>query len=124
MNNPTEKHMATVYRILKYLKKSPSRGLHFKKNSNKDIEVYSDADWARSLTDRKSTTRYCTFVLGNLVTWRSKKQSVIARNSVEAKYSEGIWVGKILEELKVSRGSPMKLFCDNQATISIAKNPV
>ncbi|KAL4010619.1 hypothetical protein IC575_030121 [Cucumis melo] len=41
---------------------------------------------ARSVVDRKSTSSYCTVVWGNLVTWRSKKQSVGARSSVKAKH--------------------------------------
>eukprot|EP00257_Ricinus_communis_P017578 XP_015576049.1 uncharacterized protein LOC107261432 [Ricinus communis] len=36
--------------------------------------------------DRKSSTGFYTFVGGNLVIWKSKKQSVIARSSVEAEY--------------------------------------
>ncbi|RVW74358.1 hypothetical protein CK203_056820 [Vitis vinifera] len=38
-----------------------------------------DADWTGSITDRKSTSSYCTFVGGNLVTWRSKKQNIVAK---------------------------------------------
>ena len=34
-------------------------------------------DWAISRYDRKSTLGYCTFVGGNLVTWRSKKPVVV-----------------------------------------------
>ena len=62
MTNPTENHMKVVNQILQYLKGTPGRGLHFAKNSNKGVEVYIDADWAGSMTDRKSTTRYCSYV--------------------------------------------------------------
>ncbi|RVX04977.1 Retrovirus-related Pol polyprotein from transposon TNT 1-94 [Vitis vinifera] len=86
---------------------------------------------AGSVTDRRSTSGYCSFVWGNLVTWRSKKQSVVARNSAEAGFRamaqgicEGIWLNRLLEELRVPLKHPMVLYCDNQATISIAKNPV
>nr|CAN62019.1 hypothetical protein VITISV_019561 [Vitis vinifera] len=68
---------------------------------------------------------------GNLVTWRSKKQSVVARSSAEAEFRamaqgicEGIWLNRLLEELRVPLKHPMVLYCDNQAAISIAKNPV
>ncbi|XP_059651185.1 probable protein S-acyltransferase 12 isoform X1 [Cornus florida] len=47
---------------------------------------FTDADWAGSPSDRKSTTGYCTLVGGNLVTWKSKKQTVVARSSAEAEY--------------------------------------
>ncbi|XP_052479588.1 uncharacterized protein LOC128034788 [Gossypium raimondii] len=52
----------TVFRILRYLKSSPGKGLFFKKSKQKRIEAYTDADWAGSITDRRSTSRYCTFV--------------------------------------------------------------
>jgi len=46
----------------------------------------SDADWSGSLTDRRSTSRYFSFVWGNLVSWRSKKQSVVTQSSAEAEF--------------------------------------
>ena len=80
MNKHNEEHLEAVYRILRYLKMTPGKGIFFKKGMNKNIEVYLDADWAGSVTDRRSTTGYCTYVWGNLVTWRSKKlQGVVLR---------------------------------------------
>ena len=73
MNRPTEKHFEAVFRILQYLKKSLGRSLYFKKTTERNVEVFTDVDWAGSLTDQRSTTGYCTLVWGNLVTWRSKK---------------------------------------------------
>ncbi|KAE8662927.1 putative kinase [Hibiscus syriacus] len=81
-----EKHLEVAYRILRYLKGTPGKGLHFKKNANRSIEVYTDAYWAGAINDRRSTSGYCSYVSGNLVTWRSKKQSVVARSSAEAEY--------------------------------------
>ena len=78
--------MEAVYKILRYLKGSPGRGLFFKKSDGKKVEIYTDADWAGSTDDRRSTTGYCTYVWGNLVTWRSKKQSVVAKSNVEAEF--------------------------------------
>ncbi|RVW54191.1 Retrovirus-related Pol polyprotein from transposon RE1 [Vitis vinifera] len=98
---PTEEHMEVVYRILRYLKMTPGKGLFFRKTENRDTEVYSDADWAGNIIDRWSTLDI-VLLSGNLVTWRSKKQSVVTRSSAEAEYralAQGI-------------------------SISIAKNPV
>ena len=50
------------------------------------IEGFTDANWARDVTDRQSTSGYFTLVEGNLVTRRSKKQNVVSWSSVEAKY--------------------------------------
>ena len=131
MHSPHEEHLEVVYRILRYLKSSPGKGLFFKKNEQRSIEAYTDADWAGSVTDRKSTSGYCTFVCGNLVTWRSKKQNVVARSIAEAEYRsmahgvcEMMWLKRVLEELKRPVIMPMKLYCDNKAAISIAHNPV
>ncbi|XP_038890649.1 uncharacterized mitochondrial protein AtMg00810-like [Benincasa hispida] len=86
MQAPYGRHMEAVTRFLRYLKSSPRKGLVFRKHDKRSIEAYTDSDWASSVTDRKSTSGYCTFVWGNLVTWRSKKQGVVARSSVEAEY--------------------------------------
>ncbi|RVW21347.1 Retrovirus-related Pol polyprotein from transposon TNT 1-94 [Vitis vinifera] len=69
-----------------YLKMTPGKGLFFQRTTKKEIEIFSDADWAGSVTDRRSTSGYCSFLWGNLVTWRSKKQSVVARSSAEAEF--------------------------------------
>jgi hypothetical protein len=68
--------MDVVHRILRYLKGTPGKGLLFKANGHLAIDGYNDADWASCLDDRRSTLGYCVFVGGNLVAWRSKKQSV------------------------------------------------
>ena len=47
---------------------------------------YSDSGYAGDRGDRKSTAGYCTFVGGNFVTWRSKKQDIVSRSSAEAEY--------------------------------------
>jgi len=131
MHTPREPHMEVVYRILRYLKSSPGKGLLFSQHDHLKIEAYTDADWAGSITDRRSTSGYCTFVGGNLVTWRSKKQSVVARSSAEAEFRtmaqgvcEILWLKILLTELEFDSKDSMRLYCDNKAAISIAHNPV
>ena len=55
------------------------------------------------MTDRRSTSRYFTFIGGNLVTWRSKKQNIVSRSSAEAEFRsmahgvcEVLWLRKLL----------------------------
>ncbi|EXB62181.1 hypothetical protein L484_017568 [Morus notabilis] len=131
LSNPSVTHMEAVDRILRYLKRDPGKGLMFKKTLNRSLEVYTDADWAGSPIDRKSTSGYCSYVWGNLVTWRSKKQQVVARSSAEAEFRalaqgicEGIWLKRLLDELKVGISGPIDMMCDNQSAIAIAKNPI
>lgn len=71
------------------------------------------------------------FLGGNLVTWRSKKQNVVARSSAEAEFramAQGIcellWMKIVLDDLKIKCEGPMKLLGDNKSAISIAHNPV
>jgi len=130
MHDPRSGHLDAVYRILRYLKNSPGKGLWFKRNCHFGVEGYCDADWANCLDDRRSTSGYCIFVGGNLVSWRSKKQPVVSRSTAEAEFramsvclSEMLWVKNLLTELKLMQGT-LKLWCDNKSAISIANNPV
>lgn len=81
MHATSETRMHAINRILKYLKGMLRIGLFFKKNAERGVQLYTGADWAGSSEDRRSTSSYRTFVWGNLVTWRSKKQTMVARSS-------------------------------------------
>lgn len=126
-----QEHFNAVYRILRYLKGILGRGLLFKNHGYLQVEAYTNADWAGSVVGRRSTSGYCTFVGGNLVTWQSNKHNVVARSSAEAEFKsvahgicEVLWIKRLLEELKVSNPLPIKVYCDNKAATSIAHNPV
>ena len=131
MHNPKESHLQAVYRLLRYLKTTPGKGILYKKHGKLQLECYTDADYAGAVTDRRSTSGYCTLLGGNLVTWRSKKQNVVSRSSAEAEFRsmalgicELLWMKIILEDLKIKWEGPMKLHCDNKSAIAIAHNPV
>ena len=132
MHNPGEQHMNSVMRILRYLKSAPGKGIMFtKKEDWQNVSVYTDADWAGAIDDRRSTSGYFTFVGGNLVTWRSKKQNVVARSSAEAEFRgmafglcEALWLRLLLQDLGYPPKHPIQLFCDNKAACDIAHNPV
>ena len=81
--------MNAIMRILRYLKNAPGKGILFAKNVDHQ-SIYTDADWAGAVDDRRSTSGYFTFVGGNLITWKSKKQNVVARSSAEAELE--VWL--------------------------------
>ena len=84
-----------------------------------------------SKEDRRSTTGYCVFVGGNLVSWKSKKQSVVYRSSVESEYKamtqsvcKIIWLHQLLMEVDIKTPVQTKIWFDNQATLHMASNLV
>ena len=89
--------MNAVMHILRYLKSAPRKGIIFSKNiGEQSIDLYTNADWAGDKGDRRSTSRYFTFVSGNLVTWMSKKQ-VRSSGDTELRgmvlgICEGLWL--------------------------------
>ncbi|KAJ6293717.1 hypothetical protein OIU76_021890 [Salix suchowensis] len=131
MHAPTDHHLSMVKRILRYLKGTIGRGLVMSRNNHTNVMGYTDFDWAGNQLDRRSTIGYCMFVGGNLVSWKSKKQHVVARSSAEAEYRamaaaacELVWLQSLLADMGCPSTTPMSLFCDNQAAMHIAKNPV
>ena len=100
MHSPKEVHLEAIYKILHYLKFTPGKGILFKKNEELSLETYTDADWAKSVANWCSTFGYYTYLGGNLVTWRSKKQSVVARSSAEVKF-KAITHGIVLDDLGI-----------------------
>jgi hypothetical protein len=98
----------------------------FKKHEHLHLEVYTNANLTGGATDRISTFGYCIYVGGKLVTRQIKKQSVVARSSVKAKFRaiahricKIIWIKRFLEDLKILNSSHSK----NKAA-SIAHNSV
>uniref|UniRef100_A0A3Q7IDA0 Reverse transcriptase Ty1/copia-type domain-containing protein n=1 Tax=Solanum lycopersicum TaxID=4081 RepID=A0A3Q7IDA0_SOLLC len=75
---PPIRHWANLEQILCYLKGAPELGMLYSNHEHFHIECFTDADWAISKIDRRSTIGYCVFVGGNLVSWRSKKQNTVS----------------------------------------------
>ncbi|WZZ36046.1 hypothetical protein YC2023_019447 [Brassica napus] len=131
MQAPKIHHWNMVERILRYLREAPGQGVWMGCNKNTEIVGYCDADWARDRVDKRSTTGYCTFIGGNLVTWKSKKQKIVSCSSAEAEYramrkltSELIWIRNLLQDFGIETSTPITMHCDNQAAIHIASNNV
>lgn len=133
LSAPLESHWRAVKRILRYLNGTSHFGLHLQPSSPDlpfSVRVYSDSDWASDVDDRRSTSGACLFFGPNLVSWNSKKQTLVARSSAEAEYrglanatAELMWVQSLLAELKIPIQTPT-LLCDNLSAVMISHNPV
>ncbi|XP_019154479.1 PREDICTED: uncharacterized protein LOC109150899 [Ipomoea nil] len=128
---PTDKHFSTAHRVLRYIKSSPGQGLFYPKNSDMQLKVFSDSDWAACSEMQKSITGYCIFLGHALISWRSKKQPTVSRSSYEAEYRalaatvcEVQWLTYLLQDLQVKVTKPTTVFCDNKSAVAIAENHV
>ena len=54
--DPNESHLTAVKQIFRYLKRTPSLGLWYPRDSEFDLVGYTDADHAGCPIDRKSTS--------------------------------------------------------------------
>ena len=81
-SSPGEFHLNAIKRIFKYLSGSLHLGIWYPRSSSFDFISYSNADFASSLLDRKSTFEICQVLGQYLVSWFSKKQVSVARRSI------------------------------------------
>ena len=131
MSSPTIDHWTTVEQILCYLKGALGRGIVYSNHGHNKLECFTNVDWTGSKEEMRSTSGYCVFVEGNLVSWKSKKQSVISRSSAEYEYRamtqfvcEVMWLHQILKEVGIETPVLAKLWCDDQVVLHIASNMV
>ncbi|RVW65705.1 Retrovirus-related Pol polyprotein from transposon RE2 [Vitis vinifera] len=98
LQSPCDSHWDAVIRILRYIKSTPGQGVLYENRGHTQVVGYTDADWADSPTDRRSTSG----------------------SSAEAEYRamalatcELIWLRHLLQELRFGKDERMKLICDN-----------
>ena len=78
MSSPTVDNWADVEHILCYLKGALRRGILYSNHGHSRVECFTNVDWVGSKEDRRSTSGYCVFVDGNLVSQKSNKQGVVS----------------------------------------------
>uniref|UniRef100_A0A2N9EG19 Reverse transcriptase Ty1/copia-type domain-containing protein n=1 Tax=Fagus sylvatica TaxID=28930 RepID=A0A2N9EG19_FAGSY len=95
-----------------------------------EIKGFTDVDFAGDTDDRKSTNEYVFLFGGIAVSWLSKKQSCVAKYTMEAEdiacstaVSNAVWIKRFVDSLKLDmQDRPVNVFCENKSAISLIKS--
>ena len=105
-SDPGMEHWIAVKNILKYLNRTKDMVLSYGGDEQLVVNGYTDASWNTDPDDSKSQSGYVFILNGAAVSWRSAKQSVVAKSSTESEYiaaseaaQEGIWMKEFITEL-------------------------
>jgi hypothetical protein len=128
---PRRVHLVAAKHVMRYLKGTLDYGLSYDGDHDFTLIGYTDADWAGSVADRKSTSGCCFSMGSTMISWQSRKQSSIALSTAEAEYidacsasCEAIWLRKLLTGLFDLEMRATAILCDNQSCIKMTENPV
>ncbi|KAF3623641.1 Mavicyanin [Capsicum annuum] len=132
MQHPKVSHREAASRIVRYIKNSPGFGVLLKRGTGPTtLTGYCDFDWASCSNTRRSVTGYIVKLGDSLISWKSKKQQTISRNSAKAEYrslatlvAELVWLAGLLKELHVPITYPISVFTDSKSAIQTAENPI
>lgn len=131
MDCSSKEHWVACKHVLRYLKGTQDHGLQFRSGNVMQLVAYTDANWGCDVDDRKSIGGYCIYLGGYLISWSSKKQTVVARSNTEFEYrslantrTELTWLTSLLRELKVSLHHTPIIWCDNSGANALASNPI
>lgn len=133
---PTSQHLKAAGHTLRYLRNTADLAIQYGSTSSAPAPSpvgFTDSDFAGDIDDRKSTSGYLFMLGGGAITWRSRKQPLVAFSTVEAEYigasdaaKEAIWMRSFFAQLtnrSLDSLGPQKIFVDNQGAIQLARNP-
>ena len=120
-SRPSMEHWHAIERVMRYLKRTMNLKLHYQKFPAV-LEGYSDADWNTLSDDSKATSGYIFNIAGGAVSWKSKKQTILAQSTMESEMialatasEEAGWLRNLLSEIPLwERPIPAVLIhCDS-----------
>ena len=133
MDGPGLAHWKGAKNVVRYLKGCKSVGIVYERSKherNTFIQRDSDSDFAGDIDGRKSTSGYCFLYGGGIVSWRSKKQTVVAQSTVEAEYialsfaaREAIWLQKFPLDF-AECPTQIGISGDNQRALCLANDEI
>ena len=83
VSKPRDVHWKALERVLRYLKGTANYGIHYTGHP-KVLEGYSDSNWISDADEIKATSGYVFTHGGGAVSWKSCKQTILMRSTMEA----------------------------------------
>ena len=129
-SNPNDDHWKGIIRVLIYLRYTRDYGLHYARYLA-ILEGYCDANSISDAKNSKSTSGYAFTLAGAAISWKSSKQTVIARSTMEFEFialdksgEEAKWLRHFIEDIPMwPKFVPaVNIHCDSQSTIGKAQN--
>ena len=124
-------HWKALERVLRYLKGTANYGIHYTRHP-KVLEGYSDSNWISDADEIKATSGYVFTHGGGFVSWKSCKQTILTRSTMEAELTtldtatvKVDWLRWLLNDLPVVEKpvSGILMSCDNQTVITKVSGP-
>ena len=81
--NPGDVHWHAVERVMRYLQGTANYGIHYSGYPTV-LEGYSDSNWISDADEMKATSGYIFTLRGGVVSWKSCKQTILTRSTMEA----------------------------------------
>ncbi|KAK6122523.1 hypothetical protein DH2020_043728 [Rehmannia glutinosa] len=129
-SNPSTDHWKAVTRVLRYLKYTMNYGILYTRYPAV-LEGYCDANWISDTKYSKSTSGFIFTIGGGAVSWKSSKQTCIARSTMESEFialdkagEEAEWLRNFLEDIPCwNKPMPaVMIHCDSQSAIGRAQS--
>lgn len=127
--NPGKSHWEAVKWILRYLKGTKHVGLVFLNQSNdlkSCIKGNVDVDYAKDVDSGRLVTGYAFQVKGNIVSWKSQLQHIVALSTTEVEYialtkvvKEGLWLKGFASNFGIKLDETV-IFCDNSGAVQLS----
>ena len=130
--NPSKDHWAAIDRLARYLRSI----IDYRLNYNSALPVlkrYSDANGISGFDEIKSTSGYIFTLGGDAVSWKSSKQTCIARSTMKSEIIalekaciEDEWLKNLLVDLHICTHplTSVSIHCDCQTAIDKAKSKI
>ena len=98
VSNPGDNHWCTLERVLRYLKGTRSYDIHYT-GYPKVLEGFCDANWISDVDEFYAISGYVFLLGGDTVPWKSCKQTVLTKSTMEAELTALDTVGAEAEWL-------------------------